>query len=150
MQPLLCWWKIHSYKRPQAVSKKFVSNTHIYISVCNEFSTSFFFFQFFHLTAQLKKAVSVAMMEQSRQHVINKRLDETVRCQQKLLLATVQETHQVVQEQAARITRQQAIIQVLFIRLSVHPTLRPFLSFCSPPHPSHGTRHTSSCTWAGN
>ncbi len=39
-------------------------------------------------------------------------LDSTVRCQQKLLLATVQETHQVIQDQAARITTQQAIIQV--------------------------------------
>ena len=64
------------------------------------------------ISAQLKKAVSVAMMEQSRQHVINKRLDSTVRCQQKLLLATVQETHQVIQDQAARITTQQGIIQV--------------------------------------
>ncbi len=89
-------------------------------------------------TAQLKKAMSVAMMEQSRQHVINKRLDETVRCQQKLLLATVQETHQVVQEQAARITRQQAIIQVPFVCPSICRSIRPSVPPSGPYSPSAG------------
>ena len=64
------------------------------------------------LLANLKKAVTISMTEQSRQQIINKRLQLSLQSQQKLLMASTQETQRVVQCQAAKLTQQDIHLRV--------------------------------------
>ena len=64
------------------------------------------------LLANLKKAVTISMTEQSRQQIINKRLQLSLQIQQKLLIASTQETQKVVQYQAAKLTQQDIHLRV--------------------------------------
>ena len=58
------------------------------------------------LLANLKKAVTISMTEQSRQQIVNKRLQLSLQSQQKLLMTSTQETQRVIQYQAAKLTQQ--------------------------------------------
>ena len=57
------------------------------------------------LLANLKKAVTISMTEQSRQQIINKRLQLSLQSQQKLVMASTQQTQRVVQYHAAQLTQ---------------------------------------------
>ena len=75
------------------------------------------------LLANLKKAVTISMTEQSRQQIINKRLQLSLQSQQKLLIASTQETQKVVQYQVAKLTQQDIHLRVIvFICLEVRIT----------------------------
>ena len=54
----------------------------------------------------------MVMTEQSRQHLINKRLQMMLRTQQKQLATSSQDTQRIVQKQAARITEQDIHLRV--------------------------------------
>ena len=67
--------------------------------------------------ANLKKAVTIAMTEQSRQHIINKRLQQSLMSQQKLLMTSAQDTQRVIQHQAAQLTQQDVHLRVTCLHL---------------------------------
>ena len=55
------------------------------------------------------------MTEQSRQQIINKRLQQSLKSQQKLLMASAQETQRVIQHQAAKLAQQDIHLRVIIV-----------------------------------